>query len=427
MNDPRNPGPRGQGDAAPAPGPEGEDGPQGRAADLPARGDRAPARTLPPAPTRPSPAADAPPPSSERGLPSLLRRSLKSAFVAWVRQRTPGRSLRPQDEATHPWDGSRSHAEDYTFVAVQPDLAAVIRLEWLPDRDTHRLWIILLGEDAVHATPGTGQILLRSASARDEGPWSVGGLVLDCVEPFRQWTITYHGTLAERSVDGEPRLAGEPGARTPVIRECRVDLTFVADVAPFVPGADDDPELLARRLGAADWDAELLRGLRRRRTHGYVQVGAIHGTIALGDRILAISAAGLRHHTWGQRDWGASDRALQCFVARGPGQRLWIHRAHFPGLTLEGGFVAEAGARAAIRELGVTLERRPAGAPGRVGLDLASAAGEVAIDAAAVSQISLEMDGRGRLDLAFLRVAGDPRGVGLWVGQERLLPRPSGR
>lgn len=368
----------------------------------------------------------------ERGLSTLLRRSLKGALAAWVRQHASrGSRLRPQDEATHTWDGHRHYAEDYTFVAVQPDLAAVMRVEWLPGREGHRLWMILLEADAIHALPGSGQQILRSASERGEGPWSVGGFTLDCAEPFRQWTLAFHGALGERTPLGEPRLGDlVDGAEGPaqVLRECRVDLTFIADAPAFVPGSDDDPELVARHLGAAHWDAELLRGLRRRAPRGYVQTGELHGTIALGDRILAISAAGLRQHTWGQRDWGASDRALHCFVAQGPGQRLWIHRARFPWLTLEGGFVraGAGGAVAPIRELGVTVERHPGRAPSRVSLDLEVEGGAVTVDAEALSQLSLEMDGRGRLDLAFLRVAGDPRGVGLWVGQERLLPRPGG-
>lgn len=363
--------------------------------------------------------------AEDDGISSILRRSLKEAIARWaVRSRAPRPSwLRPQDEALHPWDGRRHYAEDYTFVGVLRELAVVVRLEWLPGRESHRLWVIVFEDDGVYALPGSGQQIVRGAGG---GLWRVGGLTIDCDEPFARWTIGYRGKLDRRGADGRPRI--EDGADAPALvrEECRIDLTFLAEEQPFVPGTDDDADLLSRHLGDASWDARLLRGLRRRQSRSYVQVGELAGTIAIGERLLAIDAAALRMHSWGVRDWGGSDRALHCFIAEGKRPRLWVHRARFPWLTLEGGFVVGPQGLEPVRDLGVTVERRPAGAPRRVGLDLeTSDAHGVAVEGEAISELSLDMDGRGRLELAFIRVGKE--GAGIWVGQRRTLPRPDDR
>lgn len=344
----------------------------------------------------------------------------------------------------HRWDRRRHFAEDYAFVLTQNDLALMIRLEWMPGRACHRLWVILFEEGAVYALPGSGQEIVRGG---ESGQWRVGGLEIDCIDPFARWRIAFHGKLDRRSVDGRTQVVtDEAGAQAVDRVDVRIDLTFLAEHPPFVPGSDDDPGLLSRRFGEAVWDAEFLRGLRRRQMRSYVQVGELAGTIVLGGRILAIDGAALRQHSWGVRDWGASDSALQCFLARRGRALLWVHRAIFPGLTLEGGFaVRESGLRA-ICELGVTVERRPGQAPRRIGLDLEVCRGkgsevessegenteeesseveEIAIEIKTLAQLSLEMDGRGRLDLAFLRASDGA--TGLWVGQQRILPRPESR
>jgi len=364
--------------------------------------------------------------SDERdGISSLLKRSLKEVVARWAVRHRPERPswLRPADEAMHPWDGREHFAEDYTFVATQRDLAVVVRLEWIPKRG-HRLWVLIFEEGAVYALPGSGQEIVRGG---DTGQWRVEGLNIDCVDPFQRWRVGFRGKLDRRSADGKPQLVVDAAGAEKVDRvDVRVDLTFLAEHPPFVPGSDDDPGLLSRRFGDAVWDADFLRGLRRRQMRSYVQPGELAGTIVLGDRILAFDGASLRQHSWGVRDWGASDSALQCFIARAGRPRLWVHRAKFPGLTLEGGFTTDGEGLRAIRDLGVTLERRPGRAPRRIGVDVEVGEGdtaeEIEIDSKTVAHLSLEMDGRGRLDIAFLR--GGDGATGLWVSQQRLLPRP---
>lgn len=382
---------------------------------------------------------------ADPGLSGLLRRGVKAAIARWAVLRRPAAEWpRPQDEARHAWDGRPHFAEDFVFVGVQPELAVLARLEWLPGRDAHRVWLTLFTPTAIYCLPG-GQALLRGDGERG---WSVGGLSFDCVEPLRTWTLRYRGALHVHDPRGRPlRPAGDAPAES---IEARLDLTFLAGLLPFVPGTDDDPDLLARQLGAAAWDTRLLRAVRRHPLRGYVQAGDLHGTITLGRDLRAFGGAALRVHNWGVRDWGASDAAMQCFATLGP-LRTWVHTARFPWVSLSGGFVQRPGGVVPIRDLGVTQERRPGRAPARTGLAVEAPGGPLALEAETVAELPLDMDGRGHLDIALVRVhaggerppparaegprlvAGPARppeeshGWGLCFTQRRLLPRPTPR
>lgn len=379
----------------------------------------------------------APAGAEEAGLSSLLRRGVKAAIARWaVRRRSPEIWPRPQDEAPHRWDGRRHFAEDYTLAAVQPGLAVVARVEWLPGRETHRVWLTLLTPTAVYALPGTGQALLRGGGDH----WRVGGVEFDCVEPLRRWTLRYHGRLEVRDPGGKRRTAGEEGVSDDV--EVRVDLTFLSQLPAFVPGTDDDPELLSRQLGAAEWDARLLKELRLRGTRSYVQLGEVHGAVTLGPgragaadesgagagpRLIAFGGSGLRQHGWGVRDWGASDEAIHCFADLGASARVWVQQARFPWLTLTGGFVQRAAGMVPIRDLGVRATRQPGRAASHVGLHVDAAGGELQLETETLAQLGLDMDGRGRVELVLCRVrAGEADAAQGWaviVQQQRTIAR----
>jgi len=384
------------------------------------------------------------PAAADPGLSGLLRRGVKAAIARWAVLRRPAAEWpRPQDEARHAWDGRPHFAEEFVFAAVQPELGVLARIEWLPGRDAHRVWLTIFTPTAIYSLPG-GQALLRGDGERG---WSVGGLTFDCVEPLRTWTLRFRGALDVHDPRGRPRRpAGDAPAET---IEARLDLTFLAGLLPFVPGTDDDPDLLARQLGAAEWDTRLLRAVRRHPLRGYVQAGDLHGTITLGGDLRAFGGAALRVHSWGVRDWGASDAAMQCFATLGP-LRTYVHTARFPWVNLSGGFVQRPGGVVPIRDLGVTQERRPGRAPARTGLSVEAPGGPLALEAETVAELPLDMDGRGHLDIALVRVHGvgerpparagegprplgptrptdEPQGWGLCFTQHRLLPRPTPR
>lgn len=352
----------------------------------------------------------------------VLRHGLKAALARWVLTKRRGPAApppTPQDEATHAWDGQRFFAEGYTFVGAQAGMGVVLRLEWLPGRDSQRVWVVILRPDGVWALPG-GQLVSRCVG---DDRWRAGGLHLDCETPMQRWTLRFVGML-ERQGHGEGspalHLVGHEDHRV----RTSIDLTFVSTMRPHVPGTDDDPELLARCLGHASWDARLLHAVRRGRPRGYVQLGELHGTVALGDALVPVRAPALREHQWGVRDWGACDEAFQCFWATDDRHAGWLHHARFPFVTLEGGFsVPRADRVEPLRRLGATLERRPRRSPARVSVSLGEDAGTRQLQLEMVSDLSFVVDGRGRVDLALVRVGGAAEGWGIWVGLRRTLPR----
>lgn len=372
--------------------------------------------------------------AAEAGLSSLLRRGVKAAIARWaVRHRSAAEIWpRPQDEAPHPWDGRRHFAEDYTLAAVQAGLALVARIEWLPGREAHRVWLIILTPTAVYALPGTGQALLRGGGDH----WRAGGLAFDCVEPLRTWTLRYRGRLEVREPDGRRRGPLREDSPAEDV-EVRVDLTFDSQLPAFVPGSDDDPDLVSRQVGAADWDTRLLKQLRRDRLRSYVQTGEVHGALVLGAQLLTFAGAGLRQHSWGVRDWGASDAAMQCFVslpgAQDAGVRAWVHSAQFPWIHLAGGLVQRTAGQVPIRGLGVSPTRRPGRAPSHIGLHIDAPGGALELEAENLAELGLDMDGRGRLEFSLCRVrstSGQVEAAGpgwaLLIGQRRLIPRSGG-
>ncbi len=348
------------------------------------------------------------------GVGAVIRRELKAAVARWAlhkQRRTPDDESRwrARDEATHDWDGRKRFGEDYTFAAVQRELGLLVRLEWLPGRNMNRVWLMVLRPDGVWMPPG-GQFMVRGP---DKARWRAAGLELDCVEPMERWTIRYTGRLTH-SETGESSRAS-------------LDLTFVAAGSPFSPGIDDDPDLMARRIGEAEWDRQLLSAVRRDQNQGYVQVGDLIGTAANGLRLFPLRAAAWRQHMWGVRDWGGPDRAFQCFLAWDAGGRGWVHHARFPFVTFEGGFVRDLqGERAAVSSIGATEERREGRTPANASLTLGAGATQTRAHVATESDASFVVDGRGRIAVGLCKIGGPDGGWALWAGQSRTLPRPSG-
>lgn len=340
---------------------------------------------------------------------TTLRGEVKTALARWALRRRLGTGAeRPsEDEATHPWDGRRRFEEDYTFAAVQAELALVVRLARLPGRDAQRLWVWVLTPTGVW-----GHQSLWPAHAGE--PWQAGGLVLDCLAPFRAWSLHFAGSLAafDSAVDKVPKTV-------------TLEATFTAELPPFSPGADDDPWLLARRLSEATWDRGLLRGVRRAQTRGYVQAGRLEGTLRVGDRLIPVHAPCWRQHRWGVLDWGGSDDAFQCFLADPGGGVTWLHRARFPFVTLEGGFVASPDEAATPwsdrRVIPVTSLERPAPWELTVGHPKIPA-GVEHLTLRPRAQATFTVDGRGALELAL--VDTEQGGWGIWATQRRSLARP---
>ncbi len=342
-----------------------------------------------------------------------LRTQVKAALARWVLHKRralverDGQRPGAHDEATHAWDGRRRFAEDYLFIAAQADFGLLARLEWMPGRAAHRVWLMVLRKDGVWWVPPDETIVTQASVDR----WNVAGLSLDCVQPLLRWSVRYEGRLCAATAAGER----PPATSDRRARRCSIDLVFDALAPPFVPGVDDDPDLVARRLGEAHWDPALLRAVRRATQRGYVQTGRFDGTAVLGDEVTAVRAVGLRQHTWGVRDWGAPEQTVQALLVDGD-TVVWIQRAEFPALVLEGGFVAEGPTLRPIRAL--PIASCDAGA---CVLALDTEAGPRRWDGELGATATMRVDGRGAVDLA--HVAGPGALCGLWATQRRTLPR----
>lgn len=330
---------------------------------------------------------------------------VKSALARWVlhKRRALLAGVRPaaHDEATHAWDGRRRFAEDYVFAAMQHGLGLLVRLEWLPGRASHRVWVMLLRDDAAWWLPPAQTLVTESRHDR----WRVGGLHLDCLQPLQRWRVHFVGDVI--ATEGAPRR-----------RRCELALEFDAAMEPFVPGVDDDPELVARRVGEAAWDRELAKAVRRSSQRGYVQIGRLRGQAVLADEIVAIDADCVRTHSWGVRDWGAPEHAVQCLVRHGE-SITWIQRAQFPVLTYEGGFVVRDGEVRCVREI-ARAER----IADLHHLEIDDGRGPLQFVGAQRRAAALRVDGRGDFELA---LCGDGDTRALWVTQQRTLPRPPAR
>lgn len=328
--------------------------------------------------------------------------AVRATLARWLLQkrRLSADSRRPQahDEATHPWDGRRRFAEEYSFAAVQPGLAVLVRLEWLPGRAAHRTWVMILHGDACWWIPPEETIVGESVPDR----WRAGPLALECDQPMVRWSIAHRGPLEHATTRKRARA--------------EVTLAFDRLEDPFVPGTDDDPELVARRLAQTPWDRALLKAVRRERQHGYVQAGRLRGTIALGDALVGVDALGIRQHHWGVRDWGAPERAWQVLWRDDAHGRLaWAQHADFPALVLEGGFVRDERRTVAVR----ALDEQAADDRCFVKLEVPSAS--LTATGPIVARAAMRVDGRGELELA--RIDGDDGSVGLWCTLRRALPR----
>lgn len=343
------------------------------------------------------------PSSSKSGR---LRGEVKAVLARWAlrRRHSDGSVQWPsEDEATHVWDGRRRFEEDYTFAAVQPGLALIVRLARVPGREAQRVWVWLLRPDRACGY----QKLVPWHSGE---PWRAGGVELDCLTPYRAWSVAFAGALTETS----PTASDE--------RSVAIEAKFVAEHPPFSPGTDDEPSLLARRLSEATWDRVLLREVRRAQTRGYVQFGRFEGTLRVDDALIPLRAACWRQHRWGVLDWGGSDHAFQCFVVDAHGRPWWMHRAAFPFVTLEGGCVSSSTSAGWTDHPLIPLAALERVGPWQLAVE--SQIGHAAWTLRSRASAEFMVDGRGAIALHL--VEGEAGTWGVWADQRRSLARPEG-
>ncbi len=248
-------------------------------------------------PARPRASWSPPPRPVCRACCARVKAAIALGRPAPAREQWP----RPQDEARHAWDG-RPHFAEGVRVHRRPAGARRARAaRGGTGRDAHRVWLTLFTPTAIYSLPGQAPAARRRRRLVGRRPHL----------RLRRAPAHLDPATAAPSIH-DPRAAAAPRRRRARrVDRGRLDLTFLAGLLPFVPGTDDDPDLVARHR-RRQWDTRLLRAVRRHPLRGYVQAGDLHGTITLGRDLRAFGGAALRVHNWGVRDWGASDAAMQC-------------------------------------------------------------------------------------------------------------------
>jgi hypothetical protein len=181
----------------------------------------------------------------------------------------------------HPVGSDAAWSESYYFNFVDPDtkLAMFTRMGFRPrDRWADGLHVVYLGGDRVAFTYGRREI--EADLAKYDGDLAVGGLTIECREPFAHWRVAYDGPaqdIADAAVLLERSRLRPAGWFTPSPLTMAVDFYGVKPPHYAASGA---------------------------RGH-FEQTGRVTGDIAIGGRSHRVNGYGVRDKSWGPRDWGA--------------------------------------------------------------------------------------------------------------------------
>jgi hypothetical protein len=188
----------------------------------------------------------------------------------------------PVDERMHPVRNEPAWSESYYFNFVDPDskLAMFTRMGFRPgDGWADGLHAVYLGGDRVAFTYGRRTI--EADLSRYDGDLSVGGLRIECVEPFGLWRIAYSGP-AQDIADAAILLERSKLRPEGWYRDAKLDMAV-----DF------------RALTDPHYAATGTRG-------HFEQTGQVRGEITIGGRTTHASGYGVRDKSWGPRDWGAA-------------------------------------------------------------------------------------------------------------------------
>jgi hypothetical protein len=186
-----------------------------------------------------------------------------------------------RDERMHPVGTEAAWSESYYFNFVDPDtkLAMFARMGFRPgDRWADGLHVVYLGGDRVAFTYGRREI--ASDLTRYDDNLTVGGLTLECREPFGHWRIAYDGPaqdIADAAILLERSKLRPDGWFRPATLTMAVDFHGVK------------PPHYAASGGRGHFE----------------QTGRVTGEISIGGRTHRVSGYGVRDKSWGPRDWGA--------------------------------------------------------------------------------------------------------------------------
>jgi hypothetical protein len=189
--------------------------------------------------------------------------------------------METRDERMHPVGTEPAWSESYYFNFVDPDskLAMFTRMGFRPsDRWADGLHVVYLGGDRVAFTYARREI--SSDLGQYDGDLVVGGLRLDCREPFGHWRVSYDGPaqdIADAAILLERSKSRPDGWYRPARLTMSVDFHGVKPPHYAAHGA---------------------------RGH-FEQTGSVTGEITIGGATQRVAGYGVRDKSWGPRDWGA--------------------------------------------------------------------------------------------------------------------------
>lgn len=184
---------------------------------------------------------------------------------------------KPADEGTHEPGPEPLWNESWYFDAVDDDgeLGVYHRIGRLPNADACLLstCIVRPGEPAIMLVDAGAPLPAAGDEAQAVATDGVRA-ELSCDEPLRRFSVRVEGTAAAYADHSAPlrKEAGEPV-------EIALDLTWETDGEPY------------------QW----------RLATRYEIPCRVTGTVRIGEETLELSGAGQRDHSWGGRDWWASD------------------------------------------------------------------------------------------------------------------------
>ena len=193
--------------------------------------------------------------------------------------------MNSNDERMHPVRDEPAWSESYYFNFVDPvsKLAMFTRMGFRPgDGWADGLHVVYLGGQRVAFTYG------RRAIGKDlpqyDGDLCVGGLRLDCIDPFGSWRVNYEGD-AQDIADAAILLARSKTRPANWFQPARLQMAveFSALYPPHYAG-------------------EGARG-------HFEQTGRVHGDITIDGVTHRVDGYGVRDKSWGPRDWGATNAA----------------------------------------------------------------------------------------------------------------------
>ena len=186
-----------------------------------------------------------------------------------------------RDERMHAVGSEAAWSESYYFNFVDPTtkLAMFTRMGFRPrDRWADGLHVVYLGGDRVAFTYGRREI--EADLTKYDGKLTVGGLTLECLEPFGHWRVAYEGPaqdIADAAILLERSKSRPDGWFAPATLSMAVDFHGVKPPHYAASGT---------------------------RGH-FEQTGHVTGHIAIGGVSKQVNGHGVRDKSWGPRDWGA--------------------------------------------------------------------------------------------------------------------------